>query len=71
MAVIEKPLVKCSVSNCKFWGNYRCQAEEIMIDIDKHANASHNEEFGNEFGADHKDTASKSSVTCCQTFVEK
>lgn len=66
----DKPLVNCSVSNCKFWGDYRCQASEIMIEIDKHASANLKSEFADEYGP-HKDTASKSSVTCCQTFEPK
>ncbi|SYX82546.1 conserved protein of unknown function [Paenibacillus alvei] len=72
MDVSEKPVVRCSVSNCKFWGDFRCQASEIMIDIDAHANVKANSEFADEsFRGDHKDTASKSSSTCCQTFVPK
>lgn len=68
----EKPVVHCSVSNCKFWGNFRCQASEIMIDIDAHANMKADPEFAAEsFRGDHKDTASRPSATCCQTFEPK
>ncbi|EJW17385.1 DUF1540 domain-containing protein [Paenibacillus alvei] len=68
----EKPVVRCSVSNCKFWGDFRCQASEIMIDIDAHANVKANSEFADEtFIEDHKDKAAKSSSTCCQTFEPK
>lgn len=70
---MAKPLVKCSVSNCSFWGeNNNCLADSIMIEIDKHARASFNEEFGGEsFDSDHKDQAPTSSATCCHTFKPK
>lgn len=42
----DKPIVKCSVSNCTFWGeNNFCQAEAIMIDIDQHATKHYGAEF--------------------------
>ncbi|MFC4778500.1 DUF1540 domain-containing protein [Paenibacillus sp. GCM10023252] len=62
--------VMCSVSNCSFWkqGN-QCHADEIMIDIDKHAAVDLDTEFADEgFGLKHQDTAESSSVTCCHTF---
>ena len=65
--------VKCSVSNCYFWaqGN-KCDANSILIEIDKHARASLNEEFaGENLGAGHKDAAPDSKATCCHTFKPK
>ena len=65
--------VKCSVSNCSYWahGN-RCAADEIMVDVDKHALADYGSEFADEgLGVDHKDEAADSSVTCCHTFKPK
>lgn len=69
----DKPIVKCSVSNCTFWGeNNFCQAEAIMIDIDQHATKHYSAEFaGESFDSDHKDKASTSSTTCCHTFRPK
>ncbi|MGZ9585035.1 DUF1540 domain-containing protein [Paenibacillus marinisediminis] len=68
----DKPTVRCSVANCNFWGEGNfCQANSIMIDIDKHATKSMREEFAGELGNLHQDIASTSSVTCCQTFVPK
>lgn len=68
------PQVKCSVANCEYWaqGNL-CSADEIMVEIDAHANANYNEEFAGEYGqnADHQDHASTSSETCCLTFKPK
>ncbi|HEY0827250.1 MAG TPA: DUF1540 domain-containing protein [Bacilli bacterium] len=64
------PQVKCSVSNCGHWatGN-NCNADVIMIDIDKHGGAEYNEEFAGEtFDSDHQDEAPSSSATCCHTF---
>lgn len=68
-----KPLVKCSVSNCYFWGeNNNCNADAIMIEIDKHARASFDEEFaGESFDSDHRDRAPSASATCCHTFTPK
>ncbi|MBD2844431.1 DUF1540 domain-containing protein [Paenibacillus sp. IB182496] len=63
--------VKCSVSNCSFWehGN-QCAADQIMIDVDKHADMD--TEFADEgLGAEHRDAANSSSVTCCHTFKQK
>lgn len=61
--------VKCSVSNCSFWGKgNNCQAPAIMVDIDQHADYS--AEMANELGIDtqHQDQASNSQATCCRTF---
>jgi hypothetical protein len=64
--------VICSVSNCTYWakGN-RCSAEEIMVDIDRHARADYGSEFAESFDTRHRDTAADSSVTCCHTFRPK
>ncbi|ANE47336.1 hypothetical protein SY83_14855 [Paenibacillus swuensis] len=70
---MEKPVVKCSVSNCNFWGQgNNCQADAIMIDIDAHSRMNYNEEFaGESFDSDHKDEVKTSSATCCHTFRPK
>lgn len=65
--------VNCSVSNCSFWkeGN-RCNADEILIDIDQHAQENFQEEFAaDDLGLYHQDEAIESSATCCQTFKPK
>ncbi|GGH26585.1 DUF1540 domain-containing protein [Paenibacillus segetis] len=69
----NKPIVKCSVSNCTYWGEHNlCQADAIMIDIDQHANKQYNAEFaGESFDSDHQDKAGTSSATCCHTFRPK
>ncbi|WP_438351652.1 DUF1540 domain-containing protein [Paenibacillus sp. FA6] len=65
----SKTLVKCSVSNCHFWGEQNlCRAEKIVIEIDAHATSNLNEEFGDEPFAIHQDKARTSSSTCCLTF---
>jgi hypothetical protein len=67
------PEVKCSVANCEYWsvGN-NCHAKSIMIEVDKHANPSFNEEFASEaYRTEHKDAASNAAKTCCQTFEMK
>ena len=72
MSELTKPSVKCSVSNCHFWGESNiCRAEKIMIEIDRHSTANLNEEFGDEYTGDHKDSARSSSATCCLTFRPK
>ncbi|TNJ64153.1 DUF1540 domain-containing protein [Paenibacillus hemerocallicola] len=70
---MAKPLVKCSVSNCAFWGeNNNCHADAIMIEIDSHAKAKFDEEFaGESFDSDHQDHAPTASATCCHTFKQK
>jgi hypothetical protein len=65
--------VKCSVSNCVYWGTgNKCQAELIMVEIDKHAKKEFNAEFA-EIGFDskHHDYAGDPSATCCHTFKPK
>ncbi|MNC14083.1 hypothetical protein D3C75_618490 [compost metagenome] len=44
-----KPLVKCSVSNCHYWGEQNlCHAEQIVIEIDKHSGSAFKEEYAEE-----------------------
>jgi hypothetical protein len=64
--------VKCSVADCTYWakGN-ECHADQIMIDVDKHANADYSSEFASGLGTDHKDKAGNSASTCCHTFKPK
>ncbi|NBI29388.1 DUF1540 domain-containing protein [Chengkuizengella marina] len=67
------PQVKCSVANCQYWaaGN-NCNADQINIEVDEHANMNFNEEFaGENFNSNHQDRASKESNTCCHTFKKK
>jgi hypothetical protein len=69
----DKPLVKCSVSNCEYWnqGN-NCGADAIMIEIDQHASMKFDSEFaGESFDSDHQDHAGSTSATCCHTFKAK
>ncbi|WP_036646927.1 DUF1540 domain-containing protein [Paenibacillus pini] len=67
-----RTFVKCSVSNCNYWGEHNvCQAEQILIEIDKHAKSSFNQEFSQEHFGEHKDQARTSSATCCLTFKPK
>lgn len=64
--------VKCSVNNCHYWGEHNvCGAEQIMIEIDSHANINLNEEYGEEQFVNHQDKARSSSSTCCLTFKPK
>lgn len=73
MATGDKPIVKCSVSNCTYWGDKNvCQADLIMIDIDSHASRDYKAEFaGESFDTAHRDVAESSSATCCHTFKPK
>ncbi|MDO7905437.1 DUF1540 domain-containing protein [Paenibacillus sp. JX-17] len=73
MSSEAKPFVKCSVSNCHYWGEHNvCKADLIMIDIDSHADRRLNEEFAGEYFDSHeKDTAPASAATCCHTFKQK
>ncbi|WP_166243757.1 DUF1540 domain-containing protein [Paenibacillus turpanensis] len=67
------PQVKCAVSNCEYYaeGN-RCNADMIMIEIDKHADKTFDAEFAGEgFDSDHQDVAKNASTTCCHTFKPK
>ncbi|MFI2857454.1 DUF1540 domain-containing protein [Paenibacillus sp. JSM ZJ436] len=73
MANGAKPYVKCSVSNCNYWGEQNvCQADMIMIEIDKHSDVHLNDEFADEaFVDNHRVVADTSSSTCCLTFRPK
>ena len=74
MSNTAKTHVNCSVSNCDFWGASNiCNANEIIIEIDKHVGSSYKEEFAEELtlGDKHHDTAISSSATCCLTFKPK
>lgn len=73
MQTDSKPIVKCSVSNCHYWGAQNlCKADLIMIDIDSHAFAHYKEEFAGEgFDITHQDAAKSSKSTCCHTFKPK
>ncbi|WP_054956645.1 DUF1540 domain-containing protein [Paenibacillus dakarensis] len=73
MANEAKPYVKCSVSNCSYWGEENvCRADMIMIEIDKHSNVRLNAEIADEdFVNNHRDSAHHSSSTCCLTFKPK
>ncbi|MNO51220.1 hypothetical protein D3C76_416110 [compost metagenome] len=69
-----KPLVKCSVSNCHYWGEQNlCHAEQIVIEIDKHSGSAFKEEYAEEMTdkGTHHDHARTSSATCCLTFKPK
>ena len=69
----DKPIVRCSVSNCSYWGEENfCKADLIMINIDAYATKHLKEEYAGEtFDSEHKDVASTSSATCCHTFKPK
>lgn len=70
---MEKPIVNCSVANCKFWteGN-KCSAEAILIEIDQHGNHRYDMETGSLIGDDHdRDYAESVRNTCCHTFRPK
>ncbi|GGG10504.1 DUF1540 domain-containing protein [Paenibacillus abyssi] len=65
--------VKCSVANCSFWGQgNQCNADTIMIDVDKHAQMDYHSEFASDgMGSNHRDAAEEASITCCHTFKPK
>lgn len=70
---MAKPIVNCSVSNCKFWedGN-KCIADSILIDLDVHADRDYDLETGRLIEQDeHVDHADSVSSTCCHTFTPK
>lgn len=64
------PVVKCSVANCYFHSdNNECNADAIMVDIAKHANAHYDEQIGqNTVDDDHIDYAMSKVDTLCHTF---
>ncbi len=68
------PDVKCSVSNCTYWGEgNNCNADLIMVEVDAHSKKNFSTEFAGEYGYDseHKDVAKSSAQTCCHTFKAK
>ncbi|MEI5908020.1 DUF1540 domain-containing protein [Bacillus spongiae] len=68
MAKVE---VKCSISNCTYWGKgNQCTADRIQVDLDAHAD--HSYEMAVELGEFfHQDYADTSAETCCKTFQPK
>jgi hypothetical protein len=71
---MAKPIVKCNVANCSFWGEgNKCQAESILVEIDSHANRDYSMEAGEEpyEKAEHQDAANTIKETCCHTFRPK
>ncbi len=73
MSQEAKPIVKCSVANCHYWGeNNFCKADLIMIEVDGHAGKKFKEEYaGESFSSDERDKAATSAATCCHTFKPK
>ncbi len=67
------PDVRCSVSNCTYWAEGgKCAADAILVEIDAHANANFNTEFGGDLGENvHHDYAETSTATMCHTFKKK
>ncbi|WP_315969686.1 DUF1540 domain-containing protein [Numidum massiliense] len=64
--------MRCSVANCFFWneGNL-CGADAIMVEIDKNAQQTFDEEIGGEMintSRAYPNGASRSEDTCCHTF---
>ncbi|MEO4055317.1 DUF1540 domain-containing protein [Solibacillus sp. CAU 1738] len=65
--------VNCTVSNCVFHakGNI-CGADKIVIDMDYHSKDKNNTEFASDFNLHTmSEEASRSSDTCCKTFISK
>ncbi|AHM67018.1 DUF1540 domain-containing protein [Paenibacillus polymyxa] len=73
MSQEAKPIVKCSVANCHYWGeNNFCKADLIMIEVDGHAGKKFKEEYaGESFSSEERDKAATSAATCCHTFKPK
>ncbi|AET61784.1 hypothetical protein HPL003_25340 [Paenibacillus terrae HPL-003] len=73
MSQEAKPIVKCSVANCHYWGeNNLCKADLIMIESDSHAGKKFDEEYaGESFSSVERDQAATSAATCCHTFKPK
>ncbi|MEY8350054.1 DUF1540 domain-containing protein [Bacillus cereus] len=69
------PEVRCSVSNCSFWGQGNfCQATSIFVQPDdQNTNQSDNDSYTNSAltGATLESSATTSVETCCQTFQPK
>ncbi|MGO4887191.1 DUF1540 domain-containing protein [Anaerobacillus sp. MEB173] len=71
---MERPVVKCNVSNCTYWGEgNNCFAESILVEIDSHANKDYDVEMSGELvgDANHEDKAESVAQTCCHTFKPK
>ncbi|MNW25272.1 hypothetical protein D3C74_20110 [compost metagenome] len=68
-----RPTVRCSVSNCNYWGQDNvCNAEAILINIDEYAKSRLKEEYASEsFGTEQEGHAETSAATCCHTFKPK
>ncbi|MCK0471535.1 DUF1540 domain-containing protein [Halalkalibacter sp. APA_J-10(15)] len=68
---MAKPVVKCHVSNCSYWGNgNRCQAEAILVEMDAHAERDYSAEFSEEL-SEQTNHAQEPAQTCCHTFKPK
>ncbi|HGE5782294.1 MULTISPECIES: DUF1540 domain-containing protein [Bacillus] len=68
------PEVRCSVSNCSFWGQGNfCQANSIFVQPDDQNTNQSNESYTNSALTDEtlESSASTSVETCCQTFRPK
>ncbi|PEY30111.1 disulfide formation protein C [Bacillus cereus] len=69
------PEVRCSVSNCSFWGQGNfCQANSIFVQPDdQNTNQSGNNSYTNSAltGETLESSATTSVETCCQTFRPK
>jgi hypothetical protein len=66
------PEVRCSVSNCTYWAQGgACAADNILVEIDAHANRDFSTEIGEMGDGVHKDIAQTSSATMCHTFKQK
>lgn len=68
------PEVRCSVSNCSFWGQGNfCQANSIFVQPDDQNTNQSNESYTNSAltGETLESSASTSVETCCQTFRPK
>lgn len=65
--------VKCTVSNCVFHAKENiCGAEKIEIDMDFRATHKSTTEFASDFDFHSmSEEASRSSDTCCKTFITK
>ncbi|WP_410984755.1 DUF1540 domain-containing protein [Bacillus cereus] len=69
------PEVRCSVSNCSFWGQGNfCQASAIFVQPDdQNTNQPDNDSYTNAAltGETIESSATTSVETCCQTFRQK
>ncbi|PFA25624.1 MULTISPECIES: DUF1540 domain-containing protein [Bacillus cereus group] len=69
------PEVRCSVSNCSFWGQGNfCQATSIFVQPDdQNTNQSDTDSYTNSAltGETLESSATTSVETCCQTFQPK